>query len=166
MESNSPEQVEEPTITTATIAGKDLYDRIYQGQPTPQDTRFLPTENGGVFKYFDVHAHDLDKNMNWTGIKVRQYSIVEVDGLTVGLSELENDPYREGNLWLKFISVDPKYQGKGYASRLTEEVFRYAKESGYTVQPSTYTKDGDKKLKRKIEEMSEKYSVKLTDDRI
>jgi len=45
------EKKEDLQFTTRIITRKDLMEEIYQGESLPQDERFLPTEQGGVFGY-------------------------------------------------------------------------------------------------------------------
>jgi len=142
---------------TETITSQELMEIIYKGKSLPQDKRFMPFDEGGVFKYFfpgttTFGIGGLERNI--------YYSIVNVNGEIVALGELEEDPYKEKNFWSKFTSVDPKFQGKGYARKIIEEKFRFAKEKGYSIQPSDYTEEGEK-LKRIFQECAKKYSVKL-----
>ncbi|MFA4942845.1 MAG: GNAT family N-acetyltransferase [Patescibacteria group bacterium] len=149
----------EPIIKTKTITAQDLKDYIYKGESLPQDERFLSTKEGGVFKYFALE--DLidfrEKDDNF-------YSVVEMDDKVVGLSGLKKDPDREKNLWMMFVSIDPKYQGKGYSRKLVEEVFEFAKNNGCSLRPSMYSEEGEKRLKRIIQEFAEKTSVQLVDN--
>ena len=139
------------------ISAKELLNKVYQGEQLPQDIRFLPIEEGGVFKYFDLK--DLVGVL--TNIESKFYSIAEANGEVAGLGELETDPRVENNLWIKFISVDPKYQGQGCATKLVEEIFQFAKNGGYSLEESFYSIEGEQKLKKLVHESAEKFEVKL-----
>ena len=160
MENIIIETKENLPVTTRTIGINDLIDIIYKGNSSPQDKRFLPVKDGGVFKYFDL-SETISPLRDKTDIVF--YPVTEVNKKIVALSELQVDPYKDKNLWIKFISVDPEHQGNKYASKLIEEIITFAKNKGYSLETSFYTEDGSKKLKRLIHELSEKYQVKLID---
>ncbi len=142
-----------------TIPADSLEEIIYRGESIPQDTRFLPFDHGGVFKYFFVN----EVNNPLGGIK--NYPIVKVGDMIVGLSELELDPYKPNNLWIKFISVDPAYQGKGYAKRLAEEIVRFAKSGGYSLEHSMFLGEGKEKILGLVDMQAEKNGVKIIDSK-
>lgn len=145
----SPQKIE-------TITGQELLNRIYKGESFPQDTRFLPTEKGGVFKYLDIN--EIPENSF--------YPIIEFDNKIVGLAELEQDPSESRNLWIKFVSVDPEYQGNKFATALIEEIVAFAKHNGYSLEISRYSDEGEKKIKHLFQEFAEKSSVKIIDSSI
>ncbi len=93
------------------------------------------------------------------------YPVVEVENKIVALAELEKSPHQgeENIYWIKFISVDPEYQRQGYASKIAEEIFKYARDKGITLQSSSCTEVGFEKLKDKLNELAKKYSVKFID---
>mgnify|MGYP003527977158 FL=1 len=51
---NNPERKETVIPELKIISDKELVDLIYQKKSFPQDNRFLPVDQGGVFKYFDL----------------------------------------------------------------------------------------------------------------
>lgn len=148
---------QEEKIESKTIKARELLDLIYQGKNSPQDNRFLTTSHGGVFKYFD--PRDLQENVD-----DKFYSFTKNNKEVVALAELEKNPDDSMIYWIKFLSVDPKYQGNGYASILVEEIFKFAKERGITLEASAYTDDGQEKLKAVINRLAEKFSVKFIDN--
>jgi GNAT superfamily N-acetyltransferase len=92
-----------------------------------------------------------------------RFPVVKEGNKIVGLSELEKSPYTDKTFWIQFLSVDPKYQNKGYASRLAEEIFRFAKQEDYSLETSSYTEVGYEKLKDLFNKMAQKYSVNFID---
>ena len=159
MVESQQEQHENQHCVVGVKKASELRELIYKDQPLPQDRRFLDTkENGGVFKYF------LIKNIIDRHSSKRVYPYVELDGEIVGLAELEQDPNLDKNIWVKFVSIDPKYQGKGYGSQLMNEIFKYVKEEGYSLQPSRYSDDGLVKLKPLFEKLSKEYGVTIIDE--
>ncbi len=146
------ENKENLVITTETINTNDLIDLIYKGDNLPQDNRFLPVENGGVFKYFDIK--ELSQNK-----KDKFYPVVKIGDKIVGLSELLKDPFNNKNLWVQFLSIDPEEQNNGYASRLAKEIFEFAKKNNYSLEASSYTEKGFEKMRPVFERLSKEYLV-------
>lgn len=130
---------------------------IYKGESLPQDNRFLPIEKGGVFKYFNIK--DLISIHN----EKKFYPLIELNNEVVALSELEESLNEQKSFWIKFVSVDPKYQGLGYASKLAEEIVRFTKEKGFSLESSSRSEEGYKKLKPLFNKLTEKYFVHYID---
>lgn len=180
---NSQENIESLPIYTKILQKEELKELIYKGSTVPQDSRFFPYEYGGkYYKYVDGKYENRDedddtekiitndevavfKYLDLNHLSNREYEtiypVVEAEDKIVGISELQKSPYEENVYWITFISVDPKYQGKGFASKLVEEIFKFAKENNVSLRNSRYTEQGDQKLRNKIHEYSEKYNVKL-----
>lgn len=120
-----PEKRESFEVETRTLTADELEKFVYRNGRSP-DARFLDPEQGGVFKYFDL------SKLTERRIAGRDlyYPVAEHEGEIVGLSELERASDEESVYWMTFLSIDPQYQGKGCASRLAEELFRFAKERG------------------------------------
>lgn len=138
------------------ISSQGLIERIYQGDSIPKDERFLSFEKGGVFKYFDIE--DLIYMFNKSN---KLYPVIELNNLIVGISELEQDPNDSNNFWIKFVSIDPRYQDNGYASLLIEKIFDFAKQNNYSLEPSFYSKQGLEKLKNVVDRKIEETGVKI-----
>lgn len=155
------EHKEQVISETKIISPDELLEIIYKGTSFPQDKRFLPVEDGGVFAYFSTRdIADL------AGPAPEQYYVAVCEGDTIaGLSKLEHDPKNKQNIWIKFVSVDPLYQGRGYASKLLRQIFDFAKDGGYTLDPSMYSQQGLEKLKPVIERLSLETGVVLVNQR-
>lgn len=137
---------------------QNLLDEIYKGQNLPQDGRFLSVEQGGVFKYFEP------RNLTEGDFRKREdriFPVVRIDKEIVALSELEKDPIKENNFWIKFICVDPKYQNQGYAKKLIGDIFKFAKDNNFTLETSIYSDEGLEKIKKIIEKYEEETGVKV-----
>lgn len=145
------ERKENLLVTTETISTSDLINIIYKGENLPQDNRFLVTGEGGVFEYFEIK--DLNSNLN-----DKFYPIVKVGEKIVGLSELLKDPFNNRNLWIQFLSIDPKEQNNGYATKLAKEIFEFAKKNNYSLEASRYTEKGFEKMRPVFERLSREYS--------
>ena len=147
------ENREDLSITTETISTNELIDLIYKGENLPQDNRFLTTEEGGVFGYFEIKDLSLHQ-------KDKFYPIIKVGDKIVGLSELLKDPFDidKKNLCIQFLSIDPKEQDNGYASKLAKEIFEFARKNNYSLEASSYTEKGFKKLRPVFERLSKEYS--------
>lgn len=154
---NTFENKEQLKVETKILSTDELLEIIYKGTSLLQDTRFLPLEEGGVFKYF--YPRDVTVISRFPSKKL--FPIAYEAGKVVGLSELEQDPKNTQNFWIKFVSVDPVYQGKGYASKLLRQIFQFAKDNGYTLEPSYYSEQGLEKLKSVIEKLSTETGVNI-----
>jgi ribosomal protein S18 acetylase RimI-like enzyme len=150
---NFNEQEKQPKETEI-LTGNELIDFIYQDNSLPQDKRFLSTKDGGVFEYFD--PSDLNNNS-----EDKIYILTKNGKTVVGLGELEKSPYEEDTFWIKFISIDPEYRDRGFASALAEEMFKYAKQKNIALETSSFSADGLEKLKTKFENLAEQYEVKF-----
>jgi GNAT superfamily N-acetyltransferase len=155
MKENNFEKREE--VKTETLTARDLVDVIYKGESLPQDARFLSEKDGGVFHYFDPRNLQENKENKF-------YSVVKADEEIAGLGELERNPFEEDEtFWIKFLSVDPKHQGKGYASLLAREIFSFAKERGYILEGSAYSDAGYEKLKGLFNVLAQELDVRFKD---
>ena len=151
-------EIEINNIRTTTISGVDLIERIYQGSSLPQDKQFLSTDKCGLFKYLDLGELVQDPNSSY-------FSILELNKKIVGLSELKKDPKSDKNFWLMFISIDPKYQGRGYSHKLIDELFSFLEKNAESLTLSFYSDEGEKRIKRKIEEKSIKSLIRVIDSK-
>lgn len=155
LEINKEKEVEK--IKTKILSSSELIKHIYQGKNLPQDSRFLSSDKGGTFKYFDLK--ELVDNQNQSNQKI--FPIVEMNNEIIGLSELEQDPNNLTNFWLKFISIEPTHQGKNYSKKLIEEIINFTKENNYSLEISSYTKQGELKIKKNIEQIAKENNVQL-----
>lgn len=151
------ENKEQIKVETKVLSTDELLEMIYKGTSFPQDARFLSAEEGGVFMYFS--PSDVISISRFPSKKL--FPIVYEADKVVGLSELEQDPKDAQNFWIKFVSIDQAYQDKGYASKLLRQIFQFAKDNGYTLEPSFYSKQGLEKLKNVIEKLSVETGVNL-----
>ena len=145
-------------VFTTILSREELKDIIYADNHNP-DNRFLPPDKGGVFYYFD-----LQELINPFNQDEMVFPVVKENDLIVGIIDMEYSPNQDSIVWVKGVSVDPKYQDKGYGSKLLEEMFRYAKEHNLTLQISSFTGDGERKIKKPIERLAKEYGVKIIDN--
>jgi GNAT superfamily N-acetyltransferase len=157
---NNLEQQESMEMRTKVLSPKELEDLIYQGTGTVQDSRFLPDKEGGAFRYFlleNVIGNILNEDSEYV------FPVIMEGDKIVGISELQRNPDNHRIFWIKFISIDPEYQGQGNASKLAEEIFSFAKQGGYILEGSSYNEDGYKKLKPVLNRLAIQYSVNFID---
>jgi len=153
-----PENRERPAVETKTLSADEFEKLIYKDGRSP-DKRFVDPERGGVFKYFDL-SKLTERKMTKRDLF---YPVVKFQDTIVGLSELERRPDETNVYWMTFLSIDPEYRGRGCASRLEEEVFKFAKEKGFAIESSGYSPEGWKKLKPLQNRLAEKYGVRFID---
>ncbi len=155
-EGNSFEKKENTPVTTETLTTNDLIEIVYKGEHTPQDNRFLSEKDGGVFRHSALEDISFHENEFF-------FPIIKVGEKIVGLSKLQKDPFKDKSLWIQFLSIDPQFQGNGYASKLADEIFRFAKREGYSLETSSYTEIGYEKLKSLFNRLAQKYLVSFID---
>ena len=144
-------------ISLEILERDELKKLIYQGGNIP-DGRFVDPDHGGVFYYFDLN--ELINPLNQDRMV---FPIIKENDLIVGIIDMEYSPTQEKVVWVKGVSVDPKYQEKGYGSKLLEKMFKYAQQNDLTLQISKYgqTGDGEKKLQRPTKRLAKQYGVKV-----
>lgn len=148
------EKHEMVSVDSGVMTKDQLAELIYKNQSLPQDRRFLPFNEGGVFKYFWLS--DLTQIYEDADLA---FPYIKEDGVVVALAKLMKGSKGKNTLAISFVSVDPKYQGKGYASKLYDEIFRYAKEKNMSVASTPYSDDGHRQLKTLGSRYAEKYGV-------
>lgn len=159
----NPVESNEHMPVAKVLSADELLDRIYKDERTPQDPRFLSTDDGGVFAYFNIR--DIT-GFSFHNKENRFYPLVEIGDTIVALSGLEQDPNNPQNFWISFVSVDPEFQDEGYASMVIQEIMKFAQERGVTLEPSVYSSAGEEKLKSVIAREAERAGVQLVGPRV
>jgi ribosomal protein S18 acetylase RimI-like enzyme len=84
--------------------------------------------------------NSLNDDKTYTGLLGMAYSLIctKDDGDIIGMSFLvpsgnPTDIYEAGWCYIRFVTVHPKYSGKGIGRELTERCIRYAKENGEKI---------------------------------
>ena len=125
-----------------------------------KDSRFLPIDKGGVFKYFH-YIEDFENNSYVTGEALKKFfPFIKINNEIVALSKLSErstEYFKENTYAISFVSVDKKFQGKGYASKLLEEIFLFAKKHKIHLQNSSYSNEGEEKLYEVVQRLRKKY---------
>lgn len=90
----------------------------------------------------------------WTNKRIRylvsnearqeKHIIAKVGDKIVGMAGIQHNPYNGNDLWIKFISVDPEYQGNGIARELLRKIYLYALENNVRFAPGSFTEEGDR----------------------
>lgn len=157
MDNQVDTEPKDPQITSRVLTSSEMIDLIYKGESLPQDPRFRAEENGGVFKYFNL------RNLSDIHAEKRKYTLLEVNGLVVGVAELEDKSGHEDITWIKFLTIDPEFKGKGYGTKLAEAVFKYAKDSQRSLETSSYSQEGYARLKHIFNRLAEETGVAFQD---
>jgi GNAT superfamily N-acetyltransferase len=157
---NNFENKENISITSQTVSRDEMKNIVYGGGHRITDKRFFDIKKGGVFKYF---PGELFNDSSFRGERELYYPIVKEEDKIIGIAELEKSSYEENVFWIKFASVDLKYQGMGYGRKLMEEIFRFAKEKGITLEASSYSQDGWNKLKPLQNKLAKEMGVDFID---
>lgn len=149
-----------PVISTQTLSKDHLINLIYQGENVPQDKRFSNEyrNNHSVFRFFDVRDETSPLNRTKS-----VYPIVKLDDTIVGISKLEE---KEGKIYLvKFVSIDEVYQDRKFSSKLLNEIMRYVKIKGGTLEMTSYTESGMQKLMNKFHVLAKEYEIPIIDEK-
>jgi len=157
MNSEKFEQKERLKMSSRMLSLEELKEIVIDGGRV-KDPRFHRTDHGGVFHYF--RPQDLSEWFSLVPLD-KVFPVVEAEGKIVGLGELEQDPNRPKNKWIKHVSVDPEYRGRGVGRELLEVIFKYAKENGFTLEESIYSDEGKQKLAKIVTEYAGKYGVEM-----
>lgn len=93
-----------------------------------------------------------------------KYSIAAADGHIVGIVKIWKSTYNNYPFHsISYFKVADEYQNRGYASKIADEVFRFAKQNNLKLGVHDYTKDGNKKLKKLFNGKTEEYGVEFID---
>jgi GNAT superfamily N-acetyltransferase len=147
----------EKIISTDVYTSKEFSEYVDNHN---KSKRFYEFDRGGRFKYF-LYT-DFKNSYNTDPDSVRFFTVKEND-LVVGLAHIEKSPYAENTYWLSYLSIDPKFENKGYASILSEFIFKWFKKHNLTFETSSYSSSGFIKLKPLFNKLSKKYNVNFID---
>ncbi len=78
-----------------------------------------------------------------------------INNKIVGISGMQINPYNNNEIWVKYVSVDKDYQNQGIGRKLIELTYDYSKHNNYEVILSSFTNDGELKLKHITDEYGE-----------
>lgn len=133
------------TITIKRYDSRSELDRILDKDPHIFRSKRL--------KYFLIDEYFKEINF-----------VATIGDKIVGVAGVERNPYAtEPVYWIKHVSVDPEYSGRGIARQLLEEVFKWASDGGYALHRSSYTRIGKERLDGIFGELVRRYpDVKFT----
>lgn len=99
--------------------------------------------------YIDDHDPDLWENRRIRYLihneAVKEFHVVVFSGeKIVAMGGMQDNPNDPRHLWIKFVSVDPEYQGRGLGRMVLREIFRYAAEHEQKVAPGSFTEEGER----------------------
>jgi GNAT superfamily N-acetyltransferase len=118
------------------------------------------------FKYMQLDSDmrkDYDQSDIINNLKQVYFFGLEVNDIIVALAHIRRSPYIENTYWLSYLCVDPDYEGAGYASQLSEYIFKWFRERNLQFETSSYTEDGFVKLKPLFNKLATKYGVPFID---
>lgn len=133
----------------------NIFSKIYTGRD------FLALYNTKIkeinsFKYFcnSMDFNDFDN----------VYFFVLYNGENmVGLAHIRKSPYIDNTYWLSYLSILPKHENKGYASMLSNYIFKWYSDNGIQFETSSYSEQGLIKLKPLFNRLANKYNVSFID---
>lgn len=108
------------------------------------------------FKYFST-------NSDFLYIDKVYFFALYIDDKMVGLAHIRKSPYIENTYWLSYLSILPEYENMGYASKLSEYIFKWFSDNDFQFETSSYSEKGFVKLKPLFNRLAKKYDVKFID---
>ncbi len=70
--------------------------------------------------------------------------IITVGNRIAAIGGMQTNPSDIEQLWIKFISVDPAFRGRGYARMALEQIYQYASAHHQKLAPGSFTEDGER----------------------
>ena len=93
----------------------------------------------------------------------KETHIVAYDGdRLVGNVALQISPYAPRTMWMMQIAVLPDMQGKGIARQLIDKCMSFVGNMGFCIEISSFSDEGDLKIRRIFEEKALEYNVKTS----
>lgn len=139
--------------------GDEFYKYISKNGPNDTfDPRFMRKNDGGekAFKYFSYSDYKIEPN----NVK---FFVIKINDIVAGMAHIRKSKRKENTWFLSHLSIDPLYGSKGYASMLSDYMFKWFKDNGITFETSNYTEEGYVKLKPLFNELATKYDVEFID---
>jgi GNAT superfamily N-acetyltransferase len=139
--------------------GDEFYQYISKNGPNGTfDPRFMRKNDGGekAFKYFSYSDYQIEPN----NVKI---FVIKINDIVAGMAHIRKSESKENTWFLSHISIDPLYENKGYASMLSNYMFKWFRDNNINFETSSYTEEGYIKLKPLFNRLSLKYDVKFID---
>lgn len=112
----------------------------------------------------DIHMSDFAYFSHIGGNGDIYYSLVWSDKELVGVAKLwGKGMWRPETYAISFMSIHHKYIGRGFATSLAKEIFRWAKEKNVPLSVTDYSFSGWHKLKPLFNELSKQMGVEFYD---
>lgn len=155
------ENIDLNNIKTYTISSKELLQKI-EYNTADLDTRIK------YFKGSDFNNTERIYTKDKIEIKPihNYFTILELNNKIIGVANIYQSPYEHNVLWMKFLSIDEKYQNLHLTKYIVDELFKFISKNlkDFKLEPSTYSKIGFLKLKPLLKKYSEIYNVELIDN--
>ena len=90
-------------------------------------------------------------------IQNEQHIVVLIGNKIVAVGGVQVNPYYPVQLWIKHVSVDPAYQGRGFGRMILERIYQLAAEARLKLKHGSFTEDGEQRLKHIHDELERKY---------
>lgn len=138
----------------------EFYNYVYTHKNGEMSGRFKYRNDMGKkrFRYMQLD-HDFKEFKNEP---VYFFTIKEND-LDVGIAHIRKSPHIENTFWLSYLCIDPYYENKGYATKLSTFIFEWFRDNNYQFETSSYTEAGFVKLKPLFNRLAKKFNVPFID---
>jgi len=111
---------------------------VYSVMDGPDTYRMIQDEDRKLFSSRRIRYLDPQETMR------EKHIIAKVKNKIVGMAGIQINPRETDDLWIKFISVDPEFQGRGIAKQLLYRVYQFASQQGLKMAPGGFTEEGER----------------------
>jgi GNAT superfamily N-acetyltransferase len=109
-------------------------------------------ESSGYETYRFVYDNDPDlfnrdsriRYIDYNEVQKEHHFIAQISEKIIGMAGVQVNPDDTGQLWIKFISVDPEYQGQGIAKKLLLLIYQYCDKRGFKMAPGSFSEEGER----------------------
>lgn len=132
--------------------------RLFEFDLTNPDIKIRIMTGNSLALYLQDHDRKAYDEMQYIGIsnKREELHITLWENVKfVGDLEMQVNPYNIKELWIMHIAVRKGYEGKGYAKKLVNTLFKYAIENGYkSITRSSPSDEGKIKLSNMMDKFT------------
>lgn len=132
---------------------------------------FYDKNEKNILLFDNLKYIDWASSFSMDGSKNYYICLLDKDNLIRGAIQLKtggsNDyEYTDFCNWVMGFTIEEGYQGKGYSKLLIKELFKFLNDNGFdNLLMSSYTEEGDEKLRKNIRNESLKYPSILFQDK-
>ena len=121
------------------------------------EPHFISQETLRDYLNQNPNTYDRIKYLTASEIHHEQHIVIIKNDIVVAMAGLQNSPYEKDIIWIKFISVDPNYQGMGLSRKILEFMYEWASTNHIKLKSSDFSDQGEARLKHIHEQLNNRY---------